>query len=230
MSAPDIPARIVNGIHIELDAIHAADLTDRNAAMAVAEAKQRAFEAKCRCGELLLEAKGIWGKYGKWRAWLKDNFSLSYKTADEWMEYVTYRDRIIEAAPPEPEAAADDATDDPTPEQAAAAAEQVAADADANEKRASHFTWRGLKAIITKEKEKDGEDYVPKKPPRRAVTAKKPKPIEELLAVLAPDEVFKALRDAKYSRAYLNELGKLIVEYLDGDDFAEAEEERPMAS
>jgi hypothetical protein len=215
---PEISAEIINGIRTELAAIHAADITERDAAMTMAAAKQRAFEAKCRCGEQLLKAKDIWGKYGGWRKWLEDNFSLSYKTADQWMEYVTYRDRIIEAAPPEPKlpAAEESADADATPAEAAAAE----AATEANEKRASHFTWRGLQAIISKEKEKEkeAEDYVPKRkpgPPRRAVTAAKKKAtIDELLRELEPDEVFQALRTARYERDQLYKLGELIAAYL----------------
>jgi hypothetical protein len=231
-STPDIPARIIDGIHNELDAIRAADLSDRNAAMAMAEAKQRAFEAKCRCGEYLLEAREIWGTYGKWQKWLHDNFSLSTRTANEWMEYVEYSERIDAAAPPKLEPPADEpAAAEQTPEQAAVAAAAVAAATEANQKRASHFTWRGLKAIIAKEKEKENPD-APKKKPPRAVTAKKKKSIEELLRGLEPDEVLKALRDAAFDRTQLDELGRLISKYLDSldaDDAEFGEEERASA-
>jgi hypothetical protein len=173
-----VPENIIAQIKAEVDEVQAFEQIERDAQTSMFEAKKTAFEHKCACGKLLIEAKRIHGVDGKWRAWLKVNFPLSYKTADEWMEYVKYHDKIIAAAPDKPPIIDDDATPDDV-------------------KRASHFSWRGLRELIKKDKEKENPD-APKKT-RRAVTAKKPKTIDDQLrnhlAELVPDEVLAALED-----------------------------------
>jgi hypothetical protein len=62
--------------------------------VAAIQAAGAAIEFAIECGRALIEAKSLVG-HGNWLPWLKENTTVSYRTASRWMRYTEHAEELL---------------------------------------------------------------------------------------------------------------------------------------